>query len=47
MRCYRAKARIARQRIEVGLPLSKIVNARKEIYSELKVGIGATRRYTY
>ena len=34
---HRAKSRIARQRIEVGLPLSKIVNVRKELYSELKV----------
>jgi U4/U6 small nuclear ribonucleoprotein PRP4 len=32
----RAKARIARQRIEVGLPLGKIVNVRKEVFSELK-----------
>jgi len=33
----RAKSRIARQRIEVGLPLSKIVNVRKEVFGELKV----------
>lgn len=33
----RAKSRIARQRIEVGLPLGKIVNARKEVFAELKV----------
>ena len=33
----RAKARIARQRIEVGLPLGKIVNVRKEVFGELKV----------
>ncbi|GFZ49087.1 Uncharacterized WD repeat-containing protein [Saitozyma sp. JCM 24511] len=32
----RAKTRIARQRIEVNLPLGKIVNARKELFSELK-----------
>jgi hypothetical protein len=34
----RAKSRIARQRIDVGLPLSKIVNVRKEVFGELKVG---------
>ena len=34
----RARARLARQRIEVGLPLGKIVNVRKEVFSELKVG---------
>jgi hypothetical protein len=34
----RARARIAKQRIEVGLPLSKIVNVRKELFKELKVG---------
>lgn len=32
----RAKTRIARQRIEVNLPLGKILNARKELFSELK-----------
>ncbi|KAK4686003.1 U4/U6 small nuclear ribonucleoprotein PRP4, partial [Tremellales sp. Uapishka_1] len=33
----RAKTRIARQRIDVSLPLSKIVNVRKELYTSLKV----------
>jgi U4/U6 small nuclear ribonucleoprotein PRP4 len=33
----RARKRLARQRIEVGLPLGKIVNARKELYQEMKV----------
>jgi len=40
----RAKSRIARQRIEVGLPLSKIVNVRKEVFGELKVGHRASQR---
>lgn len=33
----RARTRLAKQRIEVGLPLGKIVNARKALYQELKV----------
>ena len=33
----RARTRIAKQRIEVGLPLGKIVNARKTLYTEMKV----------
>ncbi|OCF37624.1 U4/U6 small nuclear ribonucleoprotein PRP4 [Kwoniella heveanensis BCC8398] len=32
----RARTRIARQRVETGLPLGKIVNQRKEVFSELK-----------
>ncbi|WWD22000.1 hypothetical protein CI109_106488 [Kwoniella shandongensis] len=32
----KARSRIARQRVEVGLPLSKIVNLRKELYQNLK-----------
>ncbi|ORY25336.1 putative U4/U6 small nuclear ribonucleo protein Prp4 [Naematelia encephala] len=32
----RAKLRVARQRVEVGLPLSRIVNARKELFNEMK-----------
>lgn len=32
-----AQKRIARQRVEVSLPLSKIVNSRKEVFNELKV----------
>ncbi|OCF59132.1 U4/U6 small nuclear ribonucleoprotein PRP4 [Kwoniella mangroviensis CBS 10435] len=32
----RARTRIARQRVEVGLPLGKIVSLRKEVFSELK-----------
>lgn len=40
----RAQKRIARQRIEVGLPLGKIVNARKELYQELKVSPDVNRR---
>ncbi|WVF70118.1 hypothetical protein IAT40_004906 [Kwoniella sp. CBS 6097] len=32
----RARTRIARQRAETGLPLGKIVNLRKEVFSELK-----------
>lgn len=34
---FSAQKRIARQRVEVNLPLSKIVNARKEVFNELKV----------
>jgi U4/U6 small nuclear ribonucleoprotein PRP4 len=33
----RAKARIARQKTEVNLPLPRIVNVRKEVFGELKV----------
>ncbi|EIW68618.1 hypothetical protein TREMEDRAFT_69097 [Tremella mesenterica DSM 1558] len=32
----RARTRIARQRIEVSLPLGKIINARKDLFSSLK-----------
>nr|XP_018265798.1 U4/U6 small nuclear ribonucleoprotein PRP4 [Kwoniella dejecticola CBS 10117]OBR87956.1 U4/U6 small nuclear ribonucleoprotein PRP4 [Kwoniella dejecticola CBS 10117] len=32
----KARTRIARQRVEVGLPLGKIVSLRKEVFSELK-----------
>ncbi|WRT65074.1 uncharacterized protein IL334_002016 [Kwoniella shivajii] len=32
----KARTRIARQRVEVGLPLGKIVNLRKSVFSELK-----------
>lgn len=35
----RARKRIARQRIEVDVPLSKIINVRKEVFSELQVGL--------
>lgn len=34
----RARRRLARQRVESNLPLSKIINVRKEVYGELKVG---------
>lgn len=34
----RARRRIARQRVEVNLPLGKILNVRKEVFGELKVG---------
>lgn len=33
----RARARIARQRREYSVPLGKLVNARKELFKELKV----------
>ncbi|WWC87166.1 uncharacterized protein L201_002052 [Kwoniella dendrophila CBS 6074] len=33
---FRARKRIARQKIEVGLPLGKIVSLRKEVFTELK-----------
>ncbi|WVR04372.1 hypothetical protein IAU60_001374 [Kwoniella sp. DSM 27419] len=32
----RARTRLARQRVEAGLPLGKIVNLRKEVFQELK-----------
>lgn len=35
----RARKRIARQRIEVNVPLSRIINVRKEVFSELQVSL--------